>query len=95
LVVSELKKRGSSWKQFITQDFTLEEITTSPTEGTPKSVGKGKKGKGSQESKRNLGSSENKEKQPSREAEDVGTSSKPKQKRVIKVVETPESRVKT
>jgi hypothetical protein len=45
LVVSELKKRGSRWKQFITRDFTLEEITTIPTEGTPKSVGKGKKGR--------------------------------------------------
>jgi hypothetical protein len=40
LVVSELKKRGSSWKQFITRYFTLEEITTIPTKETPKSVGK-------------------------------------------------------
>ena len=100
LVVYELNKRGSIQKQFITQYFTLEGTTTIHIEGTPKFVGKGRKGKGSKESKENLGSSENEKKQPSSEAEDIGDSisksvNKPKQKKEIKVAETPESRVKT
>jgi hypothetical protein len=91
LVVHELRKRGSSWKKLLTENFAQEEVS--------KSVEENVTGECSKESGRKKGGSKNKRKKPSNEVDIVGPSSpksvsKLDKGKTIVLEEPPASRVK-